>query len=192
MKTFSEIALNEILLSKRTDYVNMGRKYLEAVNTIFNARKYQQMSTFKVNGKYYYCVLIMKGNFLEPHFGVFLESKFDELQEAVANKDNKKIVSLLNSDHFVHKDGETDDNSDFVKIISYVFSILCDFLDKKPITDVKVMGSKRKFEIYRNLVKSNISSIPYRIIKDNLDDEYTDKYGNVLPAKAMWLKYNFS
>lgn len=189
--TFSEY-LSEVKLSRQTNYTILPRKYVEAVNAILDSRKYEQMSTFNVDGTDYYCVLVMKDIFLEPHFGVFLPSKFDELQDAIKRNDSTKISELLKSDVFVRKNGYTNTGSNLTKIVSYVFSITADFLNKKPITDVKIMGNPRKFNVYRQFIKDNLGAIPYKILDDNMDAEYSDKDGNTLSAKAMHLKYNFA
>lgn len=164
-------------------------------NQVLGAKKYLQISLFNVDNKQYYCILIMKDSKLEPHFGVFYENKFNELVEAFKNKDTKKIRDLVNSELFIQKDGYLNSDVNFLKVLSYVFSVLADYLAIKLIGFVKIMGIPRKFNLYQKVVKNIIqkNEIPYHIVVEEQDDSYSSKItGQINPAKSMILKYNFA
>jgi len=179
-------------LSLRNDYKTIkGIKYKKAIEWLYDARKYEQISLFTVDSKVYYCVLVMRGRYLEPHFGVFLEDKFKTLINALKENDKATLAELIKDKEFIRKDGMLRTGSDLIKILSYVFSILFHYLEENPITDVKIMGTPRKFNIYKKMVENNLHKIPYSII-DEIDDEYTNKDGNTISAKALKLKYDFA
>jgi len=183
--------LNEVKLTKRTDYKVIGREYAKAIEYLYDARKLSSMCVFKVDGVFYYSILVMRDRYLEPHFGVFLENKFIQLVAALKTNDAERIKELMKDTDLMRKDGYTDTNTNFTKVLSYVFSFMSDYLEKKEVTDVKVMGNPRKFSIYKRLVEQNIKTLPYTII-DERDDSYSNKDGEILPAKALILKYNFA
>lgn len=192
---FKEFLLLQESLTKKTNYIKLDTKYINMFNQVLDAKKYLQISLFNVNNKQYYCILIMKDSKLEPHFGVFYENKFNELVEAFKNKDTKKISDLVNSELFIQKDGYLNSDVNFLKVLSYVFSVLVDYLAIKPIGFVKIMGIPRKFELYQKVVKNIIqkNEIPYHIVVEEQDDNYSSKItGQTNPAKSMILKYNFA
>ncbi|EAI5067694.1 hypothetical protein BJL57_08790 [Campylobacter jejuni] len=192
---FKEFLLLQESLTKKTDYIKLGEKYINMFNQVLDAKKYLQISLFNVDNKQYYCILIMKDSKLEPHFGVFYENKFNELVEAFKNKDTKKISDLVNSELFIQKDGYLNSDVNFLKVLSYVFSVLVDYLAIKPIGFVKIMGIPRKFKLYQKVVKNIIqkNEIPYHIVVEEQDDSYSSKIaGQSNPAKSMILKYNFA
>ena len=186
------LSMNEVILTRQHNYSNINKKYIDAINSIYSSDKYVQMSIFDVDGKKYYCVLIMRGIYLEPHFGVFIDDSFNQLTNALTSNDSDKIRELLLSDNILAKDGYTNDDSNLFKILSYVFSILTDYLTKKQIAFVKIMGNPKKFSIYNKIVSKNISQIPYRIIIREQSDQYSNKFGEVTSAKSMILKYKFA
>ena len=164
-------------------------------NQVLDTKKYLQIALFKVDDKQYYCILVMKDSKLEPHFGVFYENKFNELVEAIRDKDMQKIRDLVNSELFIQKDGYLNSDVNLLKVLSYVFSVLSDYLAIKPIGFVKIMGIPRKFKLYQKVVKDIIQKdeIPYHIVVEEQDDSYSGKItGQVNPAKSMILKYNFA
>ncbi|AEF56785.1 hypothetical protein [Campylobacter phage vB_CcoM-IBB_35] len=195
MANFKEFLLLQESLTKKTNYIKLDTKYINMFNQVLDAKKYLQISLFNVNNKQYYCILIMKDSKLEPHFGVFYENKFNELVEAFKNKDAKKINDLVNSELFIQKDGYLNSDANFLKVLSYVFSVLVDYLAIKPIGFVKIMGIPRKFKLYQKVVKNIIqkNEIPYHIVIEEQDDSYSGKItGQTNPAKSMILKYNFA
>lgn len=195
MINFKDFLLLTESLTKKTNYIKLDEKYINMFNQVLDTKKYLQISLFNVDNKQYYCVLVMKDSKLEPHFGVFYENKFNELIEAVKNKDIKKIRDLVNSELFIQKDGYLNSDVNFLKVLSYVFSVLVDYLSIKPIGFVKIMGIPRKFKLYQKVVKDVIqrNEIPYHIVVEEQDDNYSGKItGQTNPAKSMILKYNFA
>lgn len=89
---FKEFLLLQESLTKKTNYIKLGEKYINMFNQVLDAKKYLQISLFNINNKQYYCTLIMKDSKLEPHFGVFYENKFNELVEAFKTKTLRKSV----------------------------------------------------------------------------------------------------
>ena len=195
MTNFRDFLLLQESLTKKTNYIKLDQKYINVFNQVLDTKKYLQIALFKVDDKQFYCILIMKDSKLEPHFGVFYENKFDELVEAIKNKDIKKIRDLVNSELFIQKDGYLNSDINLLKVLSYVFSVLVDYLTIKPIGFVKIMGIPRKFKLYQKVVKDIIrkDEIPYHIVVEEQDDSYSSKItGQVNPAKSMILKYNFA
>lgn len=195
MTNFKDFLLLSESLTKKTNYIKLDEKYINMFNQVLDTKKYLQISLFNVDNKQYYCILVMKDSKLEPHFGVFYENKFNELIEAVKNKDKKKIRDLVNSELFIQKDGYLNSDVNFLKVLSYVFSVLVDYLTIKPIGFVKIMGIPRKFKLYQKVVKDVIqrNEIPYHIVVEEQDDSYSGKItGQTNPAKSMILKYNFA
>ena len=195
MTNFKDFFLLQESLSKKTNYINLDEKYINMFNQVLDTKKYLQISLFNVDNKQFYCVLVMKDSKLEPHFGVFYENKFDELLQAIKDKDTLKIRDLVNSELFIQKDGYLNSDVNLLKVLSYVFSVVVDYLTIKPIGFVKIMGIPRKFKLYQKVVKDIIKKgeIPYHIVVEEQDDSYSGKItGQTNPAKSMILKYNFA
>jgi hypothetical protein len=183
--------INEIKLTKRDDYKIIGRDYAKAIKYLYDANKLSSMCIFDVDGTKYYSILIMRDGYLEPHFGVFMKEKLFNLISALKENDIERLKELMNDEELLQKDGYTDRDVNFVKVLSYVFSFMTDYLDKKPIGFIKIMGNPKKFNIYKKLVKDNLGTLPYKIIKE-IKDKYVNKDGDELPAEALILKYNFA
>ena len=195
MTNFKDFLLLQESLTKKTNYIKLDEKYINMFNQVLDTKKYLQISLFNVDNKQFYCVLVMKDSKLEPHFGVFYENKFDELVQAIKDKDIQKIRDLVNSELFIQKDGYLNSDVNLLKVLSYVFSVLVDYLNIKPIGFVKIMGIPRKFKLYQKVVKDAIKKdeIPYHIVVEEQDDSYSGKItGQTNPAKSMILKYNFA
>lgn len=195
MTNFKDFLLLQESLTKKTNYIKLDEKYIKMFNQVLDTKKYLQISLFNVDNKQFYCVLVMKDSKLEPHFGVFYENKFDELVQAIKDKDIQKIRDLVNSELFIQKDGYLNSDVNLLKVLSYVFSVVVDYLTIKPIGFVKIMGIPRKFKLYQKVVKDIIKKdeIPYHIVVEEQDDSYSGKItGQTNPAKSMILKYNFA
>ena len=195
MTNFRDFLLLQESLTKKTNYIKLDEKYIKMFNQVLDTKKYLQISLFNVDNKQFYCVLVMKDSKLEPHFGVFYENKFDELVQAIKDKDIQKIRDLVNSELFIQKDGYLNSDVNLLKVLSYVFSVVVDYLTIKPIGFVKIMGIPRKFKLYQKVVKDIIKKdeIPYHIVVEEQDDSYSGKItGQTNPAKSMILKYNFA
>ena len=195
MTNFRDFLLLQESLTRKTNYIKLDEKFINVFNQVLDTKKYLQIALFKVDDKQYYCILVMKDSKLEPHFGVFYENKFNELVEAIKNKDIKRIGDLVNSELFIQKDGYLNSDVNLLKVLSYVFSVLSDYLAIKPIGFVKIMGIPRKFKLYQKVVKDIIQKgeIPYHIVVEEQDDSYPGKItGQTNPAKSMILKYNFA
>ena len=195
MTNFRDFLLLQESLTKKTNYIKLDEKYINMFNQVLDTKKYLQISLFNVDSKQFYCILVMKDSKLEPHFGVFYENKFDELVQAIKDKDTLKIRDLVNSELFIQKDGYLNSDVNFLKVLSYVFSVIVDYLTIKPIGFVKIMGIPRKFKLYQKVVKDTIKKgeIPYHIVVKEQDDSYSGKItGQTNPAKSMILKYNFA
>lgn len=195
MTNFKDFFLLQESLTKKTNYIKLDEKYINMFNQVLDTKKYLQIALFNVDNKQFYCVLVMKDSKLEPHFGVFYENKFDELVKAIKDKDIQKIRDLVNSELFIQKDGYLNSDVNLLKVLSYVFSVLVDYLTIKPIGFVKIMGIPRKFKLYQKVVKDVLKKgeIPYHIVVKEQDDSYSGKItGQTNPAKSMILKYNFA
>ena len=195
MTNFRDFLLLQESLTKKTNYIKLDEKYINMFNQVLDTKKYLQISLFNVDNKQFYCVLVMKDSKLEPHFGVFYENKFDELVQAIKDKDTLKIRDLVNSELFIQKDGYLNSDVNLLKVLSYVFSVVVDYLTIKPIGFVKIMGIPRKFKLYQKVVKDIIKKdeIPYHIVVEEQEDSYSGKItGQTNPAKSMILKYNFA
>ena len=195
MTNFRDFLLLQESLTRKTNYIKLDEKYISMFNQVLDTKKYLQIALFNVDNKQYYCILVMKDSKLEPHFGVFYENKFNELVEAIKNKDIQKIRDLVNSELFIQKDGYLNSDVNLLKVLSYVFSVLSDYLAIKPIGFVKIMGIPRKFKLYQKVVKDIIQKgeIPYHIVVEEQDDSYSGKItGQTNSAKSMILKYNFA
>ena len=195
MTNFRDFLLLQESLTRKTNYIKLDEKFINVFNQVLDTKKYLQIALFKVDDKQYYCILVMKDSKLEPHFGVFYENKLNELVEAIKNKDIKRIRDLVNSELFIQKDGYLNSDVNLLKVLSYVFSVLSDYLAIKPIGFVKIMGIPRKFKLYEKVVKDIIQKdkIPYHIVVEEQDDSYPGKItGQTNPAKSMILKYNFA
>ena len=195
MTNFRDFLLLQESLTRKTNYIKLDEKFINVFNQVLDTKKYLQIALFKVDNKQYYCILVMKDSKLEPHFGVFYENKFNELVEAIKNKDIKRIRDLVNSELFIQKDGYLNSDVNLLKVLSYVFSVLSDYLAIKPIGFVKIMGIPRKFKLYQKVVKDIIQKdeIPYHIVVEEQDDSYSGKVTEQTnPAKSMILKYNFA
>ena len=195
MTNFRDFLLLQESLTKKTNYIKLDEKFINMFNQVLDTKKYLQISLFNVDGKQFYCVLVMKDSKLEPHFGVFYENKFDELVQAIKDKDTLKIRDLVNSELFIQKDGYLNSDVNLLKVLSYVFSVVVDYLSIKPIGFVKIMGIPRKFKLYQKVVQDIIKKdeIPYHIVVEEQDDSYSGKItGQTNPAKSMILKYNFA
>ena len=195
MTNFRDFLLLQESLTRKTNYIKLDEKFINVFNQVLDTKKYLQIALFKVDDKQYYCILVMKDSKLEPHFGVFYENKLNELVEAIKNKDIQKIRDLVNSELFIQKDGYLNSDVNLLKVLSYVFSVLSDYLAIKPIGFVKIMGIPRKFKLYQKVVKDIIQKdeIPYHIVVEEQDDSYPGKItGQTNPAKSMILKYNFA
>ena len=195
MTNFRDFLLLQESLTKKTNYIKLDEKYINMFNQVLDTKKYLQISLFNVDNKQFYCVLVMKDSKLEPHFGVFYENKFDELVQAIKDKAILKIRDLVNSELFIQKDGYLNSDVNLLKVLSYVFSVVVDYLTIKPIGFVKIMGIPRKFKLYQKVVKDIIKKdkIPYHIVVEEQDDSYSGKItGQTNPAKSMILKYNFA
>ena len=195
MTNFRDFLLLQESLTRKTNYIKLDEKYINMLNQVLDTKKYLQIALFKVDDKQYYCILVMKDSKLEPHFGVFYENKFNELVEAIKNKDIQNIRDLVNSELFIQKDGYLNSDVNLLKVLSYVFSVLSDYLAIKPIGFVKIMGIPRKFKLYQKVVKDIIQKgeIPYHIVVEEQGDSYSGKItGQTNPAKSMILKYNFA
>ena len=195
MTNFKDFFLLQESLTKKTNYIKLDEKYIKMFNQVLDTKKYLQIALFNVDNKQFYCVLVMKDSKLEPHFGVFYENKFDELVQAIKDKDTLKIRDLVNSELFIQKDGYLNSDVNLLKVLSYVFSVVVDYLSIKPIGFVKIMGIPRKFKLYQKVVQDIIKKdeIPYHIVVEEQDDSYSGKItGQTNPAKSMILKYNFA
>ena len=195
MTNFRDFLLLQESLTRKTNYIKLDEKFIKMFNQVLDTKKYLQIALFKVDDKQYYCILVMKDSKLEPHFGVFYENKFNELVEAIKNKDIQKIRDLVNSELFIQKDGYLNSDVNLLKVLSYVFSVLSDYLAIKPIGFVKITGIPRKFKLYQKVVKDVIQKgeIPYHIVVEEQDASYSGKVtGQINPAKSMILKYNFA
>ena len=185
--------LLEIKFNQTYDYKIIDRTYAKAIEYLYDAEKYVSMCTFKVNEHYYYAVLLMRNEYLEPHFGLFRKGKLAKLASSIKLNNIEKMDELLNDEELIQKDKIANNNANFIRILGTVFQFMNDYLLKKrEIGFIKIMGEPSKYKIYKKLIKSNLEKIPYKIIKEDIDDFYSNKAGEITPAKAIILKNKFA
>lgn len=182
--------ITEVKFTKRSDYKALDRSLHNVIKYLYET-KYKSINIFKVQDKIYYCVLLIKNSTLEPHFGVFNKEKFIKLSTALKENNKEVVKELINDKDLSVKDAITDTDSDFIKIASYVFSILFDFVKEKPIVRIKVMGIPIKYRFYKSFIRSNIDQIDYNIEEEDKDTFYETKNAKI-KAKCTILKYKLS
>ena len=197
MLSFKSFLLGESL-SYENDYViedSSILKYKNKYNTISD-KKYLRIAIFKVSGKTFYCSLMQSRYYLEPHFGVFFEGKYEKLKQAVKNNDEKTIKELMNSSFTMVKAGEHErGTNNMVEILSYVFSILSDYVKEHPVSFIKIKAEKKKLKVYQKVTKEAIKKklINYHIVTEEEPTELRDKNGDQVDGMVqMILKYNFA
>ena len=185
-------------LSYKNDYViedNSILKYKNKYNSNSD-KKYLRIATFKASGKTFYCSLIQNRFYLEPHFGVFFEGKYEQLKQAIKNNDEKTIKELMNSSFTMVKAGEHErGTNNMMEILSYVFSILSDYVKERPLSFIKIKAEKKKLKVYQKATKEAIKKklICYHIVTEEEPSELRDKNGDQIDGMfQMILKYNFA
>ena len=197
MLSFKNFLLGESL-SYKNDYVIENSsilKYKNKYNSNSN-KKYLRIATFKASGKTFYCSLIQNRFYLEPHFGVFFEEKYEQLKQAIENNDEKTIKELMNSSFTMVKAGEHGrGTNNMIEILSYVFSILSDYVKEHPVSFIKIRAEKKKLKVYQKAVKEAIKKklIYYHIVTEEEPSELRDKNGDQIDGMVqMILKYNLA
>ena len=197
MLSFKSFLLDESL-SYKDDYViedNSILKYKNKYNSSSN-KKYLRIATFKASGKTFYCSLIQNRFYLEPHFGVFFEGKYEQLKQAIRDNDEKTIKELMNSSFTMVKAGEHErGTNNMIEILSYVFSILSDYVKEHPVSFIKIRAEKKKLKVYQKAVKEAIKKklIYYHIVTEEEPSELRDKSGDQIDGMVqMILKYNLT
>ena len=197
MLSFKNFLLGESL-SYKDDYViedSSILRYKNKYNSNSN-KKYLQIATFKASGKTFYCSLIQNRFYLEPHFGVFFEGKYEQLKQAIENNDEETIKELMNSSFTMVKAGEHErGTNNMVEILSYVFSILSDYVKEHPVSFIKIRAEKKKLKVYQKAVKEAIKKklIYYHIVTEEEPSELRDKNGDQIDGVVqMILKYNLA
>ena len=197
MLSFKNFLLGESITYKN-DYVIEDcsiLKYKNKYNSSSN-KKYLRIATFKASGKTFYCSLIQNRFYLEPHFGVFFEGKYEQLKQAIRDNDEETIKELMNSSFTMVKAGEHErGTNNMVEILSYVFSILSDYVKEHPISFIKIRAEKKKLKVYQKAVKEAIKKklIYYHIVTEEAPSELRDKNGDETDGMfQMILKYNFA
>ena len=197
MLSFKNFLLGESL-SYKDDYViedSSILKYKNKYNSSSN-KKYLRIATFKASGKTFYCSLIQNRFYLEPHFGVFFEGKYEQLKQAIENNDEETIKELMNSSFTMVKAGEHGrGTNNMIEILSYVFSILSDYVKEHPVSFIKIRAEKKKLKVYQKAVKEAIKKklIYYHIVTEEEPSELRDKNGDQIDGMdQMILKYNLA
>ena len=197
MLSFKNFLLGESL-SYKDDYViedSSILRYKNKYNSNSN-KKYLQIATFKASGKTFYCSLIQNRFYLEPHFGVFFEGKYEQLKQAIRDNDEKTIKELMNSSFTMVKAGEHErGTNNMIEILSYVFSILSDYVKEQPVSFIKIRAEKKKLKVYQKAVKEAIKKklIYYHIVTEEEPSELRDKNGDQIDGMVqMILKYNLA
>ena len=197
MLSFKNFLLGESL-SYKNDYViedNSVLKYKNKYNSSSD-KKYLRIATFKASRKTFYCSLIQNRFYLEPHFGVFFEGKYEQLKQAIKDNDEKTIKELMNSSFTMVKAGEHErGTNNMIEILSYVFSILSDYVKEHPISFIKIRAEKKKLKVYQKAVKEAIKKklIYYHSVTEEEPSELRDKNGDQIDGMVqMILKYNLA
>ncbi len=197
MLSFKSFLLGESL-SYKDDYViedSSILKYKNKYNSSSN-KKYLRIATFKASGKTFYCSLMQNRFYLEPHFGVFFEGKYEQLKQAIENNDEKTIRELMNSSFTMVKAGEHErGTNNMMEILSYVFSILSDYVKDHPVSFIKIRAEKKKLKVYQKATKEAIKKklILYHIVTEEEPSEMRDKNGDQMDGMVqMILKYNLA
>ena len=82
-----------------------------------------------------------------------------------------------------------------VEILSYVFSILSDYVKEHPVSFIKIKAEKKKLKVYQKAVKEAIKKklIYYHIVTEEEPSELRDKNGDQIDGMVqMILKYNLA
>ena len=197
MLSFKNFLLGESL-SYKNDYViedSSILKYKNKYNSNSN-KKYLRIATFKASGKTFYCSLIQNRFYLEPHFGVFFEEKYEQLKQAIKDNDEKTIKELMNSSFTMVKAGEHEKGTNnMIEILSYVFSILSDYVKEHPVSFIKIRAEKKKLKVYQKVVKEAIKKklIYYHIVTEEEPSDLRDKNEDQIDGMVqMILKYNLA
>ena len=197
MLSFKNFLLGESLTYKN-DYViedSSILKYKNKYNSSSN-KKYLRIATFKANGKTFYCSLIQNRFYLEPHFGIFFEGKYEQLKQAIENNDEETIKELMNSSFTMVKAGEHErGTNNMVEILSYVFAILSDYVKEHPVSFIKIRAEKKKLKVYQKVAKEAVKKklIHYHIVTEEEPSDLRDKNGDQIDGMVqMILKYNLA
>ena len=197
MLSFKNFLLGESL-SYKNDYViedSSILKYKNKYNSSSN-KKYLRIATFKASGKTFYCSLIQNRFYLEPHFGVFFEEKYEQLKQAIKDNNEKTIKELMNSSFTMVKAGEHEKGTNnMIEVLSYVFSILSDYVKEHPVSFIKIRAEKKKLKVYQKAVKEAIKKklIYYHIVTEEEPSELRDKNDDQIDGMVqMILKYNLA
>ena len=197
MLSFKNFLLGESL-SYKDDYVIEDSSILKYKNKYKSSsnKKYLRIATFKASGKTFYCSLIQNRFYLEPHFGVFFEGKYEQLKQAIKDNDEETIKELMNSSFTMVKAGEHErGTNNMIEILSYVFSILSDYVREHPVSFIKIRAEKKKLKVYQKAVKEAIKKklIYYHIVTEEEPSELRDKNGDQIDGMVqMILKYNLA
>lgn len=58
MSNFKDFLLLQESLTKKTNYIKLDKKYINAFNQVLDTKKYLQIALFNVDDKQFYCVLV--------------------------------------------------------------------------------------------------------------------------------------
>ena len=197
MLSFKNFLLGESL-SYKNDYVVEDSSILKYKNKYNSSsdKKYLRIATFRTSGKTFYCSLIQNRFYLEPHFGVFFEGKYEQLKQAIKDNDEKTLKELMNSSFTMVKAGEHEKGTNnMVEILSYVFSILSDYVKEHPVSFIKIRAEEKKLRVYQKATKEAIKKklINYHIVTEEEPSELRDKNGDQIDAMVqMILTYNLA
>ena len=102
----------------------------------------------------------------------------------------------MNSSFTMVKAGEHErGTNNMMEILSYVFSILSDFVKERPFSFIKIKAEKKKLKVYQKATKEAIKKklIYYHIVTEQEPSELRDKNGDQIDGMfQMILKYNFA
>ena len=82
-----------------------------------------------------------------------------------------------------------------IEILSYVFSILSDYVKEHPISFIKIRAEEKKLRVYQKAVKEAIKKklIYYHTVTEEEPSELRDKNGDQIDGMVqMILKYNLA
>ena len=102
----------------------------------------------------------------------------------------------MNSSFTMVKAGEYErGTNNMLEILSYVFSILSDYVKEHPVSFIKIKAEKKKLKVYQKATKEAIKKklIYYHIVTEEEPSELRDKNCDQIDGMVqMILKYNLA
>lgn len=166
-------SLNE-QFTRYHDYYKLSNDEIKLLNTYVYTgdKKCVQAAGILLGKKFYYIILLKYKNELEPHFGT--------MDECDGVPSFKYIINSLAFDSVIKKFWVQNTTNcadiNYPKVLSYVMSVLLDYIEKNPIFIIKIYSLKlahKQCEHYRKLIHKIAPQLGYHYIS-----EYSDNIKN--------------